>query len=176
MYFPTSLLLSLPFLLSTSACASSTCHFIPSTNATASNYPGSSTTTTYPYDLNTLSSVPIASICNSANATEELACARKYIDAIDEQLAFLYARRLGYAAVAGASKYSTNSSLNDPTRNGVVAEGMAQKVLKYGGSADAGRVLGGEGCMIFASLGYEVAQIQEDCDPAFSANFTRVCS
>ena len=115
---------------------SSTCSFIPSTNATSLNYPGAphinTTTPSYPYNVSTLTSVPVASVCTSptGNRTAELACARTYIDAIDEQLAFLYARRLGYAAVAGASKFAANTSLNDPTRNEVVAEGMAARVLK----------------------------------------------
>jgi hypothetical protein len=114
----------------------STCTFTPSTNATALNYPGSplfnTTGSSYPYNISTLTSVPVASVCTSptGNHTAELACARTYIDAIDEQLAFLYARRLGYAAVAGASKFATNTSLNDPSRNEAVAEGMAGKVLK----------------------------------------------
>lgn len=168
----------------TATICASNCHFKPSTNATAANYPGSPEAPTfnasvvYPYDLNSLSAVPIADICTSktGNHTEELACARKYIDAIDEQLSFLYARRLGYAAVAGDAKYATNTSLNDPTRNGVVAAGMAAKVLKYGGSAEAGTVLGGEGCMIFASLGYEVKKLEEDCNVTVTEEVERVCS
>lgn len=122
-------------LASLDACSPSTCTFIPSINATATNYPGSpsaNTSTTYPYNISSLTDVPVATICTSqtGNRTAELACARNYIDAIDEQLAFLYARRLGYAAVAGASKFATNTSLNDPSRNDVVAAGMAMKVLK----------------------------------------------
>ncbi|KAF2711342.1 hypothetical protein K504DRAFT_465104 [Pleomassaria siparia CBS 279.74] len=150
------------------------CNFKPSINATASNYPNATTL----YNLNTLSSVPIADICNSAtgNRTEEIACARNYIDSIDEQLAFLYSRRLGYAAVAGDAKYAQNVSLNDPTRNTAVASGMAARVLKYGGSETAGRVLGGDGCMIYASLTYEVEKLKTDCDVTDTENITRVCS
>lgn len=179
------------------ACSPSTCTFIPSTNATTTNYPGSpslKTTRSYPYNISALSDVPIATICTSltGNRTAELACARTYIDAIDEQLAFLYARRLGYAAVAGASKFATNTSLNDPSRNDVVAAGMAAKVLKvsdmgeaievnfsnhsqYGATEAAGAVMGGEGCMIYAALEYEVETIQEDCDSTFSEDVERVC-
>lgn len=130
-------LLALFSLIAVSVCARgpSTCIFQPSINATTSNYPrlpSQNPTTAYPYDISSLSSVPVASRCTSptGNRTAELACARTYIDAIDEQLAFLYARRLGYAAVAGASKFATNKSLNDPSRNNAVAEGMAAKVLK----------------------------------------------
>ncbi|KAL4728128.1 hypothetical protein ACLX1H_004863 [Fusarium chlamydosporum] len=86
---------------------------------------------------------------------------------IDEQLAFLYARRLGYAAVAGYAKYSQGQTLNDPNRNDAVAEGMAQKVAKYGGSEEAGLVMGGKGCQIYVSLEFEVAQIREMCDSGF---------
>lgn len=167
--------------VATSADCASDCEFIPSTNATKENYPGSPTSpyynasVSYPFDLNSLDSVPIASVCTSGNRTAELACARSYIDAIDEQLAFLYARRLGYAAVAGDAKYATNTSLNDPSRNDVVAAGMAAKVLKYGATEDAGRTMGGEGCMIYAALEYEVAKIQSDCDPNFTQDVERVC-
>lgn len=133
-----ALLTTLSILIAAGIAAShpSTCIFTPSTNATALNYPGSpllnTTASSHPYNISTLTSVPVASICTSptGNRTAELACARTYIDAIDEQLAFLYARRLGYAAVAGASKFATNTSLNDPSRNEAVAEGMAGKVLK----------------------------------------------
>lgn len=128
-------------ITATAADDTSTCTFKPSSNATTANYPGSpslKTTTTYPYNVSALSEVPVASICTSPthNRTAELACARSYIDAIDEQLAFLYARRLGYAAVAGASKFATNTSLNDPSRNDVVAAGMAAKVLKVSDLAE----------------------------------------
>ncbi|KAK7188073.1 hypothetical protein DPSP01_001618 [Paraphaeosphaeria sporulosa] len=161
------------------ACSPSTCTFIPSTNATTTNYPGSSfiKTSAYPYNISVLSEVPIATICTSptGNRTAELACARIYIDAIDEQLAFLYARRLGYAAVAGASKFATNTSLNDPSRNDVVAAGMAAKVLKYGATEAAGAVMGGEGCMIYAALKYEVETIQEECNNKFTVDVERVC-
>ncbi|SPO06343.1 uncharacterized protein DNG_09032 [Cephalotrichum gorgonifer] len=155
------------------------CHFKPSPNATAENHPGAHKhghTESFPYNLNRLSEVPVATICTSNNGTEELACARKYIDAIDEQLAFLYARRLGYAGVAGHSKHRAGNDLNDPSRNEQVSEGMAQRVLKYGGSLDAGRVMGGEGCQIYASLEYEVANIQEACDPDFNEEFPRPCN
>jgi chorismate mutase len=174
MYLPT-VLVSLPMLaLASTINRASECHFKPSVNATATNYPNS----TALYDLNTLSSVPVAYICNSVtgNRTEELACARRYIDAIDEQLAFLYSRRLGYASVAGDAKYAQNVSLNDATRNGAVAQGMADRMLKYGGTEDAGRVLGGEGCMIFASLGYEVDKLAGDCDIEVTEKIERVCS
>ncbi|KAF9739568.1 hypothetical protein PMIN06_006956 [Paraphaeosphaeria minitans] len=161
------------------ACSSSTCTFIPSINATTTNYPGSSfvKTSTYPYNVSDLSNVPIATICTSptGNRTAELACARTYIDAIDEQLAFLYARRLGYAAVAGVSKFATNTSLNEPSRNDVVAAGMAAKVLKFGATEAAGAVMGGEGCMIYAALEYEAEIIQEDCDSRFTVDVERVC-
>ncbi|KAM0420163.1 hypothetical protein ACHAPD_003732 [Fusarium lateritium] len=126
------------------------CSYQPSTNATVENFPKASPG--YPYDPNILSEVPVASVCSSANATDELSCARRYIDIIDEQLAFLYARRLGYAAVAGFAKYDEGVELNDPGRNEAVAEGMAQRVLKYGGSEEAGRVMGGEGCQIYSPM------------------------
>ncbi|RFN54966.1 chorismate mutase, type ii [Fusarium flagelliforme] len=125
----------------------SSCSYEPSSNATLDNFPKASPGS--PYDPNILSQVPVASVCNSANATDGLSCARRYIDIIDEQLAFLYARRLGYAAVAGFAKYSQGVELNDPSRNEAVAEGMAQRVVKYGGSEEAGRVMGGEGCQIY---------------------------
>ncbi|CZS86136.1 unnamed protein product [Fusarium graminearum] len=105
-----------------------------------------------------------------------ITCARRYIDIIDEQLAFLYARRLGYAAIAGFAKHSQGVELNDPTRNEAVAEGMAQRVLKYGGTKEAGRVMGGEGCQIYVSLEYEVSQIQETCDPKFQTDVKRNCN
>ncbi|KAI9899938.1 hypothetical protein N3K66_004200 [Trichothecium roseum] len=168
------------------------CHYAPSVNATRENNP-SANPGPFPYDLDRLSSVPVADICNTpaTNATssiststsngqeedQELACARKYIDAIDEQLAFLYARRLGFAAVAGHAKRRQGVPLNDPGRNGVVAEGMAGRVAGYGGSADAGRVMGGEGCQIYASLGFEVGSIREGgCEPGFEEDFERVCT
>lgn len=167
------------------------CHYAPSVNATRENNP-SANPASFPYDLDRLSSVPVADICNTpaTNTTstsigirtgqeedEELACARKYIDAIDEQLAFLYARRLGFAAVAGHAKRRQGVPLNDPGRNGVVAEGMAGRVAGYGGSADAGRVMGGEGCQIYASLGFEVGSIRDGgCEPGFEEDFERVCT
>ncbi|KAF2452048.1 hypothetical protein P171DRAFT_438676 [Karstenula rhodostoma CBS 690.94] len=162
------------------ASSPSTCTFTPSANATITNYPGSpalNTTKNYPYNISALSEIPIATVCTSptGNRTAELACARTYIDAIDEQLAFLYARRLGYAAVAGASKFATNTSLNDPSRNDVVAAGMAAKVLKYGATEAAGAVMGGEGCMIYAALEYEVETIRESCDSTFTVDVERVC-
>lgn len=166
-------------VLASLASCTSVCHYKPSINATAWNYPdsaGNPTAGKYPYNLNVLSTVPVANICNSRNGTEELACARKYIDAIDEQLAFLYSRRLGYAAVAGYSKFRAGSSLNDPSRNKVVADGMAQRVLKYGGSQDAGRVMGGEGCQIYASLEFEKSSIQQACDPEFEEDIERLCN
>lgn len=135
MAISTLALLFIAFAAALGACDPSTCTFTHSPNATSQNYPGSpslNTTATYSYNISALSDVPVATICTSptGNRTAELACARTYIDAIDEQLAFLYARRLGYAAVAGASKFATNTSLNDPSRNDVVAAGMAAKVLK----------------------------------------------
>lgn len=167
---------------STNTTAEPACQFSPSTNATTNNYPGSlsnstNTTTSYPYNITDLSSVPIATICYKTSTTpaELLACARKYIDAIDEQLAFLHARRLGYAAVAGDAKFSNATALNDPTRNTAVAEGMAARVAKYGASKEAGRVLGGEGCMIYASLEYEKLKIEEDCGGNVTESVERVC-
>ncbi|KAF5009292.1 hypothetical protein FDECE_4504 [Fusarium decemcellulare] len=173
-----STVLGTVILLVTSGHCSSTCHYKPSVNATRPNFPGSTYDTTSeppPYNLNILSAVPVASVCNSPNGTQELACARKYIDAIDEQLAYLYARRLGYAAVAGHSKFRAGASLNDPSRNEAVTNGMGQRVLKYGGSQEAGRVMGGEGCQIYASLEFEKDNIQEFCDPRFDQEFERVC-
>ncbi|KAL2867740.1 uncharacterized protein BJX67DRAFT_77021 [Aspergillus lucknowensis] len=155
------------------------CHFKPSPNATIDNYPGApkhSAASPSPYNLNLLSEVPIADICNSRNGTNELECARMYIDAIDEQLAFLYARRLGYAAVAGHAKYRAGTDLNDPSRNDQVAEGMAQKVLSYGGNWDTGNVMGGEGCQIYASLVYEISNIRETCNSDFEEEADRVCN
>jgi chorismate mutase len=179
MHFATIVvLISAPLLgAAATTCTPGECHFVPSKNASVSNYPGATKPSTTPlYDLNTLSSVPIATVCSSSNSTADLACARNYIDAIDEQLAFLYARRLGYAAVAGAAKFRAGTDLNDPTRNQAVAAGMAARVVKYGGNAEAGQVLGGEGCMIYASLIYEVEQIQENCNPAFEEDVERVCT
>ena len=156
------------------ATCTSSCSYEPSSNATIDNFPKASPDS--PYDPNTLSEVPVASVCSSANATDELACARRYIDIIDEQLAFLYARRLGYAAVAGFAKYNQGVDLNDPSRNEAVAEGMAQRVLKYGGSAEAGRIMGGEGCQIYVSLEFEVSEIQDTCDRQFQEDVNRECN
>ncbi|KAG8677791.1 hypothetical protein FPOAC2_03932 [Fusarium poae] len=150
------------------------CSYKPSSNATLENFPRASPGS--PYDPNILSQVPVASVCSSANATDELSCARRYIDIIDEQLAFLYARRLGYAAVAGFAKYAQGVELNDPGRNEAVAEGMAQRVLKYGGSKEAGRVMGGEGCQIYVSLEFEVSEIKETCDSEFREDIKRDCN
>ncbi|CAG7558124.1 unnamed protein product [Fusarium equiseti] len=150
------------------------CSYEPSLNATLENFPKASPGS--PYDPDILSEVPVASVCNSANAIDELACARRYIDIIDEQLAFLYARRLGYAAVAGFAKHNQGVELNDPTRNQAVAEGMAQRVLKYGGSEEAGRIMGGEGCQIYVSLEFELSEIQGTCDPQFQEDVKRECS
>lgn len=177
MHFST-FILTLP-LAAVALGSNSHCYFKPSPNATAENYPGAPTCADVepaPYNLNFLSEVPVADICTSSNRTEELECARKYIDAIDEQLAFLYARRLGYAAVAGHAKYRAGDELNDPSRNEQVAEGMAQRVLSYGGSLGAGRVMGGEGCQIYASLEYEAANIRDACNPDFNEEFRRICS
>ncbi|QPC63098.1 hypothetical protein HYE67_005329 [Fusarium culmorum] len=160
--------------LATLATCTSSCTYQPSSNATLENFPRASPGS--PYDPNILSQVPVASVCSCSNATEELACARRYIDIIDEQLAFLYARRLGYAAIAGFAKYGQGVDLNDPSRNEAVAEGMAQRVLKYGGTKEAGRVMGGEGCQIYVSLEYEVSQIQETCDPKFQTDVKRNCN
>ncbi|KAM0387764.1 hypothetical protein ACHAQC_010415 [Fusarium culmorum] len=160
--------------LATLATCTSSCTYQPSSNATLENFPRASPGS--PYDPNILSQVPVASVCSCSNATEELACARRYIDIIDEQLAFLYARRLGYAAIAGFAKYGQDVDLNDPSRNEAVAEGMAQRVLKYGGTKEAGRVMGGEGCQIYVSLEYEVSQIQETCDPKFQTDVKRNCN
>ncbi|RBA22335.1 hypothetical protein FPRO05_00682 [Fusarium proliferatum] len=150
----------------------------PSINATAHNYPGSplsAHSTTYPYNVTCLNDVPVAaSSCKSTDPDEALACARKFIDAIDEQISFLYARRLGYAAVAGAAKFNNGTTLNDPTRNQAVAAGMAARVLKYGGSEETGRIMGGEGCQIYASLEYEAQQIQ-NCGGKLNETFERVC-
>ncbi|KAL2107984.1 hypothetical protein VUR80DRAFT_4425 [Thermomyces stellatus] len=156
---------------------SSSCQFTPSTNATQYNYPGGPTyfEKMPPYDLNKLSEVPIASICTSGDSADELECARKYIDAIDEQLAYLYARRLGYAAVAGHAKYRAGNALNDPSRNEQVAAGMAERVVRFGGNADTGTIMGGEGCQIYASLAYEVENIRASCDPNFDEDFSRRC-
>ncbi|RBR20337.1 uncharacterized protein FIESC28_05301 [Fusarium coffeatum] len=156
------------------ATCTSSCSYEPSSNATLENFPKASPGS--PYDPNILSEVPIASVCSSSNAMDELACARRYIDIIDEQLAFLYARRLGYAAVAGFAKYSQVVDLNDPSRNEAVAEGMAQRVLKYGGSEEAGRVMGGEGCQIYVSLEFELSEIQGTCDPQFQEDVKRECN
>ncbi|KAF9776911.1 hypothetical protein IL306_004840 [Fusarium sp. DS 682] len=136
---------------------------------------GASHNTQYPYNVTCLSNVPVAaSACKSHDPAEALACARKFIDAIDEQISFLYARRLGYAAVAGAAKYNNGTALNDPTRNQVIAAGMAARVLKYGGSEETGRIMGGEGCQIYASLEYEAQQIQK-CGGKLNETFERVC-
>jgi chorismate mutase len=171
------LLLSTAYLLialAALATCTSSCTYEPSLNATFENFPKASPGS--PYDPNILSEVPVASVCSSANATNELACARKYIDIIDEQIAFLYARRLGYAAVAGFAKYRQGDELNDPGRNEAVAEGMAQRVLKYGGSKEAGRVMGGEGCQIYVSLEFEASEIQGTCDPEFQEDIKRNCN
>lgn len=179
-----SILLSLAFAFtalahpsSASGSAAPTCKFTPSDNATVDNYPGGPTYAEEmsPYDLNKLSEVPIADTCNSGDPEDELACAREFIDAIDEQIAYLYARRLGFAAVAGNAKYKAGKPLNEPARNDEVAEGMALRVLNYGGSADAGRVMGGEGCQIFASLEFEAASIRKSCDPSFAEDISRSC-
>jgi chorismate mutase len=182
MAFQLLLLLAIPILTTATTYANpSTCHFMPSLNATPTNYPSSPSipsNTTFPYNLTLLSTVPIATICTTPsprNYTAELACARTHIDAIDEQLSFLYARRLGYAAVAGDAKFAMGTPLNDPTRNEAVAEGVARRVARYGGSEAAGRVLGGEGCMIFASLSYEVEKIGEDCGGHVTEKVERVC-
>ncbi|CAH0055627.1 unnamed protein product [Clonostachys solani] len=155
----------------------STCHFVPSINATATNYPRADKEASFPYDITVLSQVPVADICTSPSGSvdDELACARKYIDAIDEQMAFLYARRLGYAAVAGHAKYRNGTDLNDASRNAVVAEGMARRVLKYGGSEEVGRVMGGEACQIYASLLFEEENIQDVCNPDFKEDIPRPC-
>lgn len=158
------------------------CHYTPTPNASLQNYPSSpsqaNTTTTPPlYNLTLLSAVPLATTCyTTTNSTLLLTCARQYIDAIDEQLAFLYARRLGFAAVAGNAKFEAGQALNDKSRNEAVAEGMAGRVGKYGGSAEAGRVLGGEGCMIFASLEVEVESIEGvGCGGNVTEAVERVC-
>lgn len=169
-------LLSLPLGLATAASVPE-CQFKPSPNATVANHPGAKRDfiDPPPYNLNHLAEVPVATICTSGDSKAELDCARKYIDAIDEQIAFLYARRLGYAAVAGHSKYRDGNDLNDPSRNGAVADGMAERVLSYGGNLETGRLMGGEGCQIYASLIYEAENIQDTCNPGFSESFTRVC-
>ncbi|CAH0043652.1 unnamed protein product [Clonostachys solani] len=176
----TSAIIFTPFLAAVAASCKPTnaaCHFAPSTNATASNYPGADNQTSFPYNVNVLSEVPVADICTtvSGSVADELACARKYIDAIDEQMAFLYARRLGYAAVAGHAKYRNGTDLNDASRNEIVAEGMARRVVKYGGSEEVGRVMGGEGCQIYASLIYEAENIRAVCNPDFEEEFARPC-
>ncbi|KAH6950961.1 hypothetical protein DER45DRAFT_579154 [Fusarium avenaceum] len=154
----------------------SQCCYKPSSNATSSNFPRADPSKPHLYNLNILSEVPVATTCRSGNATSDLLCARSYIDMIDEQIAFLYARRLGYAAVAGMAKYKQGVSLNDPTRNQAIAEGMAARVRKYGGGdGEAGRVMGGEGCQIFASLEFEKEQIRETCDSGFDEKIQRVC-
>ncbi|KAM0204186.1 hypothetical protein ACHAQI_010013 [Fusarium lateritium] len=154
----------------------SSCNYKPSANATCSNFPKPDPSKPYLYDLNTLSQVPVATICRSNNATNDLLCARGYIDRIDEQIAFLYARRLGYAAVAGMAKYKQGEPLNDPTRNQAIAEGMAERVRKYGGGdGEAGRVMGGEACQIFVSLEFEKEQIRETCDLGFDEKIERIC-
>ncbi|KAF5021885.1 hypothetical protein F66182_6076 [Fusarium sp. NRRL 66182] len=156
--------------------ASSPCQYKPSVNATSHNFPGSGTTSQSGlYDLKILSEVPVATVCNSDDPNRDISCARGYIDAIDEQIAFLYARRLGYAAVAGFAKYRLGEALSNPTRNQVVAEGMSQRVIKYGGSEEAGRILAGEGCQIYASLEFERQQIQARCDSDFDEPVCRVC-
>ncbi|KAH7258010.1 hypothetical protein BKA59DRAFT_471326 [Fusarium tricinctum] len=166
-----SLLLSIASLGSCSRCC-----YGPSSNATSSNFPKTDPSKPHLYDLNILSQVPVATTCRSDNATTDLLCARSYIDMIDEQIAFLYARRLGYAAVAGLAKYKQGTPLNDPTRNQAIAEGMAERVRKYGGGdGEAGRVMGGEGCQIFASLEFEKEQIRETCDSDFNEKIQRVC-
>ncbi|KAM3428728.1 hypothetical protein MY4824_007643 [Beauveria thailandica] len=169
---------SLTLVASAATLNKTQCHFKPSPNATTENYPGAKCgSNDQPlYDLNRLSEVPIATICNSDNSTEELDCARKYINAIDEQIAYLYARRLGYAAVAGHSKYRSGANLNDPTRNAAVAQGMALRVLGYGGNLETGRIMGGEGCQIYASLEYEADNIQTTCDSNFEEQFSRTCN
>lgn len=77
--------------------------------------------------------------------------------------------------MAGDAKFSNGTALNDPARNEAVAAGMAARVVKYGGSEVAGRVLGGEGCMIYASLTYEVQKIEEDCGMNVTEAVERVC-
>jgi chorismate mutase len=167
-----SLLLSIASLGSCSSC-----YYKPSANATGCNFPKADPSKPYLYDLNMLSQVPVATTCRSNNATNDLLCARGYIDKIDEQIAFLYARRLGYAAVAGLAKYKQGTPLNDPTRNQAIAEGMAERVRKYGGGdGEAGRVMGGEACQIFASLEFEKEQIRETCDLGFDEKIERVCN
>lgn len=163
--------------------SNSTCHFVQSPNATDTNYPGAdpNAATTYPYNVTaSLSVVPIATVCNSPpsnlNSTAELACARAYINAIDDQLACLYARRLGYAAVAGHAKLRNGTELNDPSRNDEVAQAMALRVAKYGGSAQVGAIMGGETCQIYGSLVYEVQNIQQICDAEFDPPIPRPCN
>jgi hypothetical protein len=36
-------------------------------------------------------------------------------------------------------------------------------------------VMGGEGCMIYAALEYEVESIRKDCDSTFVVDVERVC-
>lgn len=173
----TTTILGLVFAASALAHTNSTCEFTPSTNATEDNYPGGPLyiEEVPPYDLNKLSEVPLASTCVSGDSAEELDCAREYIDAIDEQIAYLYARRLGYAAVAGIAKYGAGEPLDDPERNEQVAAGMAERVMRFGGNEEAGRIMGGEGCQIYASLVYEQENIHQSCDPEFDGGFARVC-
>jgi hypothetical protein len=94
--------------------------------------------------------------------------------------------------VAGTRKFATSTSLNDPSINNVVAAGMVARVLKmsemakacewsmltfaqYGGTKAAGSAMGGEGCMIYAALEYEVESIHEGCDDTFAVDVERVC-
>lgn len=150
----------------------------PSVNATADNYPGAPArhNIDYPYDVSSLAGVPVAaSACKSDDPDVALACARAYIDAIDEQISFLYARRLGYAAVAAAAKFNQGLSLNDPTRNQAIAARLAARVTKYGGSEETGWVMGGEGCQIYASVEYEAQRIRT-CGGDLNETFERNCN
>ena len=52
---------------------------------------------------------------------------------------------------------------------------MATNEEQYGATEAAGRVMGGEGCMIYAALEYEVETIQKDCDGGFEEHVERVC-
>jgi len=48
--------------------------------------------------------------------------------------------------------------------------------VQYGATEAAGRVMGGEGCMIYAALEYEAETIQNECDSHFTVDVERVCT
>lgn len=103
----------------------------------------------------------------AANCTD-LTCVRTAINALDDFIMQLYAKRLSYAVRAGEIKYAAGQDVLDPSREAVVLASAEANAVANGLPSYVGSVMYGNYCMLYVSKRLEV----EYLNAAYNANLT----